>query len=567
MGAGDRRQAILVECDGEAMHNGNRSQNAIDGGVAGSEMGPVNDKAVVIIGSGPAGTAAAHALCESGCRVTVIDAGDRIEAGRMAPFETLARLEPDEWPEDLARRARESFPVDIRHVPLKPAYGSLFPYARDDDDLPIACDSAETLSSLAYGGLSNSWGASILPFRRSDIAGWPITLDELEPHYRAVLRFVPLAGEHDELSEVLPLYTDALAKLRRGAQAERLLSHLRGHASTLRRSGFSFGASRLAVNASRADPRGCRLCGMCLFGCPYGSIYNSTHTLEALMRRGVLEYRGGIYVDRLTEDERSVTIQFHERGQRTQTGSLTATRVFVACGAISSTRLMLDSTGGAPSACKLQDSQYFVVPMLTASSAAVSAATQGNTLAQVFVELDDERVCAHTVHLQVYGYNDLMLAALARRSPLSAVRLERLLQPALGRLLVVQGYMHSAESPGLRIHRDGAGVRVVGEHGGLTRVRKLVRHLARRGRMLGMLPIPGLTQVGRPGKSNHTGGSLPMRDAPGELETDTLGRLRGWRRVHVVDASVLPSVPATTVTISVMANAHRIATAAVELGV
>ena len=39
---------------------------------------------------------------------------------------------------------------------------------------------------------------------------------------------------------------------------------------------------------------------------------------------------------------------------------------------------------------------------------------------------------------------------------------------------------------------------------------------------------------------------------------DPLGRPQGWSRVHAVDASVLPSVPATTITFSVMANAHRI---------
>jgi choline dehydrogenase-like flavoprotein len=53
-----------------------------------------------------------------------------------------------------------------------------------------------------------------------------------------------------------------------------------------------------------------------------------------------------------------------------------------------------------------------------------------------------------------------------------------------------------------------------------------------------------------------------MRAQPGDLETDTLGRVRGWDRIHVVDASILPSIPATTVTFSIMANAHRIAAAA-----
>ena len=61
-----------------------------------------------------------------------------------------------------------------------------------------------------------------------------------------------------------------------------------------------------------------------------------------------------------------------------------------------------------------------------------------------------------------------------------------------------------------------------------------------------------------PGRSFHCGGSLPMRSKPGKFESDPLGRPHGWWRVHAVDASVLPGVPATTITFSVMANAHRI---------
>jgi hypothetical protein len=51
-----------------------------------------------------------------------------------------------------------------------------------------------------------------------------------------------------------------------------------------------------------------------------------------------------------------------------------------------------------------------------------------------------------------------------------------------------------------------------------------------------------------------------MRQEPGEFETDILGRPFGWKRVHAVDATVLPTIPANTITSSVMANAHRIAT-------
>jgi choline dehydrogenase-like flavoprotein len=522
----------------------------------------------VVIGSGPAGVAAAQALCDAGLGVTVLDAGDRIEAGRMELFDALARSEPERWPPELARRARNAFPADIKHIPLKPAYGSLFPYALDDPDLPITNENADALSSLAYGGLSNTWGASILPFRQTDIDDWPISLNDLKPHYEAVLRFVPLAAEHDELAEILPLYTDAPGTLRRGPQAEMVLARLRLHAPALRAAGFTFGASRLAVVASAEHHRRCRYSGMCLYGCPYGSVYNASHTLDALVRGSRVDYRGGIYVDRLTEAEGSVTIDFHERNGSAEKGQLTASRVFVACGSISSTRLMLESMGRARLTRRLRDSQYFVIPMVTSRAVPVSVATQGNTLAQVFVELEDARISEHAVHMQIYGYNDIMLSALEKRLPLGPARLERILRPVLGRLVLIQGFMHSADSPGLTVTCDAGRVRVIGDDiaVGAARVRRLVRRLATKARLLGMVPVPGLLHVGHPGKSNHLGGSLPMRCEPGELETDALGRIPNWNRVHVVDASIFPSFPGTTVTISVMANAHRIATAAARIG-
>jgi choline dehydrogenase-like flavoprotein len=523
----------------------------------------------VVLGSGPAGVGAARALCDLGLSVVVLDAGDRIEPGRMEVFDALAQSEPEDWSADVARRARSTFPVDIKRVPLKPAYGSLFPYALDDPDLPVASDGADTLPSLAYGGLSNAWGASILPFRQRDIKDWPISLDELKPHYEAVLRFVPMAAERDELAEDLPLYTDAPGTLRRSRQGEMLLDHMRLHTAGLKAAGFTFGASRLAVVTSEGDPSRCRYGGMCLYGCPYGSIYNATHTLERLVRSGRVDYRGGIYVDRLTETGDSVTIDFHGRGRPTETGRMTASRVFVACGSISSTRLMLESMGYGQVSRRLHDSQYFVIPMVTPRTVPISVETQGNTLAQVFVELEDERIAEHAIHLQIYGYNDIMLAAVAKLLPLGAARLERVLRPMLGRLVVVQGYLHSGDSPGLTITGDAnGGVHIAGEDttAGASRVRRLVRRLVANGRLLGMVPVPGLLQTGRPGKGNHLGGSLPMSRAPGALETDALGRIPTWDRVHVVDASVLPSVPATTVTISVMANAHRIAAATAELG-
>ena len=65
-------------------------------------------------------------------------------------------------------------------------------------------------------------------------------------------------------------------------------------------------------------------------------------------------------------------------------------------------------------------------------------------------------------------------------------------------------------------------------------------------------------KIGKPGQSNHLGGSFPMRRNPGKFETDVMGRPYGYKKVHLVDATVFPSIPAQTITLTIMANAYRI---------
>jgi len=50
-----------------------------------------------------------------------------------------------------------------------------------------------------------------------------------------------------------------------------------------------------------------------------------------------------------------------------------------------------------------------------------------------------------------------------------------------------------------------------------------------------------------------------MRASPTGLQSDLLGRPAGLRRIHLIDSSVFPSIPPTTITYTVMANAQRIA--------
>jgi choline dehydrogenase-like flavoprotein len=71
-------------------------------------------------------------------------------------------------------------------------------------------------------------------------------------------------------------------------------------------------------------------------------------------------------------------------------------------------------------------------------------------------------------------------------------------------------------------------------------------------RGLGAYVVPGATAIAQPGSDLHYAGTLPMGTA-----TAPDGQLKGADRLYVVDASVLPYLPATHCTFTVMANADR----------
>ena len=87
----------------------------------------------------------------------------------------------------------------------------------------------------------------------------------------------------------------------------------------------------------------------------------------------------------------------------------------------------------------------------------------------------------------------------------------------------------------------------------------LVRSMLKVAPALDMWPVVPMISVSAAAKSYHFGASFPHDRARTATTTDRTGRLAAWDHIHLVDASVFPAVPATTFTLTIMANAHRIA--------
>ncbi len=526
----------------------------------------------LIIGSGPAAAGAALALsrCEN-LKITIIDMGLRLEPERQQIVDVLASSDPWQWDAPLVESVSAQ-PVEskTRGIPEKRLYGSDYPFRNVGqlDGLTATANATTSLISAASGGFSTVWGSQVMPFTASTFESWPVSAAVIRPHYEAILNQIPFAGEEDDLAGSFPLMHRPAPLPRMALRSRWVLDAYDRHRTVLNGRGITIGKARLAFDAPN-----CVRCGMCMTGCPYGLIYSAAQTFDALRRSKRVTHHSGLMVLKVEEQaERAVVVAKELATGRTQ--RFRADRVYVACGAMGTTRLVANSLGLFDVELPMLESQQFILPMLSLRATPDPRREPDFTLNQfnMIVTLDGSSVDISQLHF--YAFNSAFTNALpsvlrGQWAKQAQVQLLRRLSVALGylpswrspRLLVrVRPASNGASSPDLHISRDKA------PPGRNLMLRTVLTRLGWSARLLDLYPVLPMLRLAAGGKSYHWGGSFPhTSDRSVALGSDRLGRVGSWQRVHLVDASVFPSVPAMTFTLTIMANAHRIASETLEL--
>ena len=389
----------------------------------------------------------------------------------------------------------------------------------------------------------------------------------MAPHYEAVARVLQIAGAHDELETLFPYHHPPRKAVGLSRQAQALLIRMRSSRPTLNAQGIHFGQSRLAVRTEAGEGgRPCQRVGRCLTGCPYGAIWNAADRLDILKRHPRFAYRNKIVVRRL-EQQANGRVRIHAVLADSQEAvSFDAGRVFLGCGPCPPPE-SLSTRSAHDREFRLQFQPYFLLPLLSFRRQPDVDREDLHTLAQLYIEILDAEISAHPVHLQIYTFNELAHARLRRAARWFGYFRQAVVRQLAGRLLVIQGYLDSSECRGIELRafpdRAGGGshlrLRAVPSPETGRKIGHVARKLLKNAGKIGAFPLLPLMQTGTPGDGNHIGGIFPMRRAPERFESDILGRLPDMPGVHIVDASVLPTLPSTTFTYTMMANARRIA--------
>src|SRR2546425_4650252 len=145
---------------------------------------------VCVIGSGPAGAFVAHELVAAGARVVLVEAGEAVTTGALTHLPPSAFKHRGTWEERQAPYYPDGITDEVRYQ--TPA---------------VNVDRIRVL-----GGRSVHWNAVCLrfspdDFREKSVGGieedWPISYDDLAPHYAYVERTIGVCGTREGLS-VLP---------------------------------------------------------------------------------------------------------------------------------------------------------------------------------------------------------------------------------------------------------------------------------------------------------------------------------------------------------------------------
>jgi hypothetical protein len=512
---------------------------------------------VIIIGSGPAGVSAAFPLLDAGLKVLMIDGGQQATASVPSQsFMHWRENDPEQWKTMVGQDFHALRQADAASPKLRvPTHAHVFAgFAQGND---VHSQNFMAIGSLATGGLSNAWGCGVATFQGQDLHDFPFASQDLQPSYEVIGRRIGISGQtDDELSGYFGVDAWAQAPTEMDELHRCILNRHQRSKRSNQDSDFKMGRPRLAVlTQDLADRKACNLSGNCMWGCAGGSLYSATQDLATLKHRAGFEHKPGLVAEHITRHPDG-HLMVHTRDKDGQQ-SLQGHRVFLAAGTLASSRLAMRALGLST-----------ITQMQSCPTAAFmlwSPKHLGRPRSPTFGLGQLSFTLGLTAGINGFGslFNPatIPLAEFVRHVPLGK-RLGIDFMAALVTSCSVGNVFLPGTLSKTRLSLDETGALNVEGHldSSVTPLMKQARErLASVFLKRGALMLPGSFKIGLPGSDIHHACSLPMRHRPERGETTPLGELAGFEGVHAIDGASLSYLPEKSHTMTIMANADRIA--------
>ena len=525
---------------------------------------------VVIVGSGPAGVSAAFPLVEKGIRVLMLNAGQHdLSSSELYRHDTLRSLRQSQrfWKISVGEKY-ERFKAEDGSSPKYQDPSYLRVLAEFKQRYKIGTQNFSIHGSMERGGLSNMWSTGVSIFDDNDLLKYPISHNDLRRSYQRVIQRIGVSGANDDDLSAFHGYEESLQPplVPRG-NAELLYRRYRARSAPAHRRGVFLGHNRMAtLTRDHQGRQGCIYCGLCTYGCAGQSMWSARYDLTKLLEFPNFSYGEDAFVTRIRRVGERYTITINI-GPYHIAEEIKTKRVVLASGAIGSAKLVFDALDIYDESRTLLNNPMAAFALFVPRwrlSDLLDENTSGSYQLSYCVKTpdSDEHYASGYIHLADTIPTTKFLTYMPFSYPLSR-QIARRLQPAL---LIGTCYLGSSYSSNtVRLSSSGE----LKINGGYTSnvepiFKTVINRLASAMIRYNIYLISNSMGMGKTGEDVHYAGTVPMRSDPRIGEANSQGEVQGLPGVYVVDGSALTSLPSKLHTLTIMANADRIATAMAE---
>ncbi len=352
------------------------------------------------------------------------------------------------------------------------------------------------------------------------------------------------------------------------SNAETILRRYQAKEARYQASGIFLGQSLLAMLSQNVDGRKANPQTDMDFWADAGrSVYRPRYTIEKLKSRPNFTHLTGRLAQRFLPGEDGVTLECRNLDSGAAE-AVSARKLLLAAGAINSGRLALASSRDYQSRLPILCNPNHWVAAINLSMLGKPARDRRHSLSQLTVLMRAECDGPDYVLAQIYSYRSLLLFRLLKDIPLppkQGLLFLRLLATAFTCVNI-----HFPDRPGadrwLQLEaRESGDVLRASTGYSAAETAWVQRHERRMLRFLaGLRCIPMGVNKPLHGASIHYAGTLPYASEDRPYTTTPDGRLRHAPNVYVADGSSWRFMPAKGLTLTLMANARRVAAQALQ---
>ena len=313
------------------------------------------------------------------------------------------------------------------------------------------------------------------------------------------------------------------------------------------------------VSCSR-NIRKCYKCGNCFFGCPDNYIFNTKDYFNNLINKNQIEYKKNLILEKFILKDSLIELNF----KNSQDTKIFTKKLFIGAGPIQTPNIIMNSMNKERN-LNLAESQNYFVPCFYYGKdfdSNINNQTAGDA------EIISSKNIKHNIgqlYFSIKYDQKLLKIVLKKKLGLLYKLIPNFL---IKRIFIAAGLINSDHSTYRAIiKKDDLSLHVIRDHEKEKKIRfEVSNQLNLLGKNYNFFAINLLSKFCKFGRSFRLGCSIPMlnedeikENKNNKLYTKKNGEISKFKNVYIIDSSNFKNIPAGDISLTIMANALRIA--------